>query len=112
MAELLPLGSRVHAQRKTLYPQGAFSLFLATSIILITSIAAIASSFGGSPPRSAKAPTHSNFQAVRGNSQLLRGVALTAEVPVTTTTVTLPAATTPPAPAPPSLSDAASASPS
>jgi hypothetical protein len=83
--------------------KGASSLFLATSIVLITLIAAIASSFGGTPPRTPKASAHSKFQTVQGNSQLLKSASLTAAMPVSTTTVALPAATTPPAPAPPSL---------
>ncbi len=86
--------------------KGAASLFLATSIVLITVIAAIASTVGGSAPQTAKTPKHLNFRTVQGNSQLLTGASLTAAVPVTTTTVSLPAATTPPAPAPPSLADA------
>jgi hypothetical protein len=86
--------------------KGASSLFLATSIVLITLIAAIAGSLGGTPPRAPKASAHSKFQTVEGNSQLLKSASLTAAIPVTTTTASLPAATTPPAPAPPSLADA------
>jgi hypothetical protein len=86
--------------------KGASSLFLATSIVLVTLIAAIATSFGGTPPRAPKASAHSKLQTVQGNSQLLKTASLTAAMPVTTTTASLPAATTPPAPAPPSLVDA------
>ena len=98
-------GSRSTLREQLSARKGTMSAFLATSVILITLIAALASSFGGSPPHVAKPPQHLNSDVIEGNRQLLENDALTAS-PVTTTT-TLPAATVPPAPAPPSLANAA-----
>jgi hypothetical protein len=88
--------------------KGRTSAFLATTVILITLIAAGVSSFGGPPAHVAKPPQHLAAQGIEGNRQLLENAALTDATAATTTTSTsLPAATTPPAPAPPSLADAA-----
>jgi hypothetical protein len=85
--------------------KGTASVVLAVSVVLVTLVVALTTTFGGSSLEPPKVPAqHGN----EGNAELLGNAApaaLTA-APGTTTTVNLPVATTPPAPAPPSLANA------
>ena len=81
------------------------AVLLGATVLLVSLIVAVTTTFGGSPPVGPKAVQHGGTV---GNAQLVGNEApeaLTADR-ATTTTVNLPSATVPPAPAPPSLAAA------